>query len=131
MRDEHNARRKSESEPEANAETEQTGDASIVGTPLTTYVAMRGLQGVRAQSLAHAMAVDYWDGELSLGVGASDMEAAISILTLLEQVVGVTIDWPLRQVSWFNYLGDEVETGVRQLTLGNEGRPTCWQPTEH
>ncbi len=112
-------------EPEAIPE--QPDLEPIVATPLTAYVAMRGLQTAGAWQLAHTMAVDSLEGhgaESRNGHAestATPEAATLANLMILEQVIGLAIDWPLRQVTWRNYLGHEAETGVRRITLGDEG----------
>ena len=52
---------------------------------------------------------------------AAGQTAAAVIAMMLENVVGVWVDWPLRQVTWRRSLQDAPEYGVRGLPLGNEG----------
>jgi hypothetical protein len=88
-------------------------------TPLAAYVTMRGAQAAGAFPLAHALAVGaLGDGTLD---GDDSATVALRILTVLEGVVGLSLDWPLHQVTWRNYLGHTAETGVRGLRLGDAG----------
>lgn len=125
VRDEHNSRRKAANGSPVNG-TAAGGPAPddppapLVTTPLATYMALRGLQGAGSWALAHNMAVDALQDE-DLAVDPSPLGAAIRMLMLLEQVVGLSLDWPLRQVTWRNYLGHEAETGIRCVRLGADG----------
>ena len=40
---------------------------------------------------------------------------------ILEDILGIFIDWPLRQVTWRRFLEREQPYGVKNLPLGNEG----------
>lgn len=125
LRDEYNQRRKSDAGALATADGSGNGDDTnlkepMAATPLTTYVALRGLQAAGSCPLAHDIAVSLLSTERSPARGSAS-SSALTILTILEQVVGLAIDWPLRQVSWRNYLGHVAETGVRRVTLGQDG----------
>ena len=90
-------------------------------TPLTTYVALRGLQSSGSWLLAHEIALDTLNGDAAGSANATPSSAALLILMVLEQVIGLSIDWPLRQIAWRNYLGHGAETGVRHVALGQDG----------
>lgn len=119
LRDQHNSRRKIANGNGGHAD-EDPPLPPLLTTPLTTYMALRGLQAAGSWSLAHDMAVDALQDE-EPAADPSPLGAAIRTLMLLEQVVGLSLDWPLRQVTWRNYLGHEAETGLRGVRLGADG----------
>ena len=43
------------------------------------------------------------------------------IAILLEDVIGISVDWPLRRVTWDRYLETDERYGVTNFPLGNEG----------
>ena len=110
--------------------------------PSLTYMVLRGLSLNEQYSLAHKLALTHVDavsqlyettGRLwthyapeDLGPGEPAEEdttgqtAAAVIAMLLENVLGVWVDWPLRQVTWRRHW-DRNHYGVRGLPLGDEG----------
>ncbi|HQF70415.1 MAG TPA: hypothetical protein PLH39_03950 [Promineifilum sp.] len=111
--------------------------------PTLTYMVLRGLGLNEQHVLAHKLALTHLDvvGQLFETTGrlwshyapedlspgdpseedAAGQTAAAIIAMLLENIVGVWVDWPLRQVTWRRHLQGAEEYGVRQLPLGNEG----------
>ncbi len=111
--------------------------------PALTYMVLRGLGLHEQHALAHKLALNHVDavGQLLETTGhlwshyapedlspgdpaeedAAGQTAAAVIAMMLENVVGVRVDWPLRQVTWRRHLQGVEEYGVRQLPLGNEG----------
>ncbi|MBK7216061.1 MAG: hypothetical protein IPH95_03050 [Candidatus Promineofilum sp.] len=110
--------------------------------PALTYMVLRGLGLNEQHGLAHKLALTHIDavsqlyettGHLwshyapeDLGPGepaeedAAGQTAAAFIAMLLENVIGVWVDWPLRQVTWRRHL-ERPHYGVRGLPLGDEG----------
>ena len=43
------------------------------------------------------------------------------ISILLEDVIGISVDWPLRRITWDRWLESETPYGVRNYPLGDEG----------
>jgi hypothetical protein len=122
VRDDHNARRRAANGanggPANGASTNgEPPPEPLQTTPLAAYVAIRGAQATGAFPLAHALAVGaLGDGTLD---GDDPQTVALRVLAVLEGVVGLSLDWPLHQVTWRNYLGHTAETGVRGLRLGD------------
>ena len=110
--------------------------------PSLTYMVLRGLGLNEQYGLAHKLALTHVDAvarlyettgqlwshyapeDLSPGEpaepDAAGQTAAAVIAMLLENVIGVWVDWPLRQVTWRRHLEHTV-FGVRNLPLGDEG----------
>ncbi len=110
--------------------------------PSLTYMVLRGLGLNEQYGLAHKLALTHVDavsqlyettGRLwthyapeDLGPGEPAAEdttgqtAAAVIAMLLENVLGVWVDWPLRQVTWRRHW-ERDQYGVRGLPLGDEG----------
>ena len=121
--------------------------------PTLTYMVLRGLCLNEQHGLAHKLAVTHVDtvsqvfdatGQLWSHYAPEDVSpsepaeadsagqtAAAVIAMLLENVIGVWVDWPLRQVTWRRNLEREQGYGVRGLPLGDEGTLdlTCVGPT--
>lgn len=119
LRDIHNARRKPAGPDEAEAPP-----PPMTTTPFSTYVAQRSLQLVGACHLAHQLAADELEDFASAGrktAELSPVEAALHVGIILEHLLGLSIDWPLRRVTWRNYLGHEEEVGIEGVRLGDEG----------
>jgi len=111
--------------------------------PALTNMVLRGLRLNEQHGLAHKLAVIHVDAvsrlfdatghlwthyapeDLSPGEPAetdnAGQTAAATIAMVLESVIGVWVDWPLRQVTWRRYLEREQGYGVRGLPLGDEG----------
>jgi hypothetical protein len=111
--------------------------------PSLTYMAVRGLGMNGQHALAHRLAhnhvnavaellgttgrlwTHYAPEDLRPGepaeADATGQTAAAAIALLLENVIGVWVDWPLRQVTWRRQMERSEGYGVRGLPLGNEG----------
>ena len=111
--------------------------------PTLTYMVLRGLGLNEQYGLAHKLAVTHVDtvsqvfdatGHLWSHYAPEDVSpgepaepdsagqtAAAVIAMLLENVIGVWVDWPLRQVTWRRHLERAQGYGVQGLPLGNEG----------
>jgi len=111
--------------------------------PALTYMVLRGLEVAQQAPLAHQLAVShvaavqqvyeashcFWQtyapeeaepGEPAAEDLSGRTPAAIIAMTL-EYVLGLTVDWPLRQVTWRRRLDRAATHGVRNLPLGDEG----------
>jgi hypothetical protein len=111
--------------------------------PSLTYMVLRGLQVADQHVLAHKLALSHvdtvtqvhettgclWENYApeDLGPGEPAEEdttgqtAAAVIGMILENVLGLSVDWPLRQVTWRRYLERTEAYGVRNWPLGDEG----------
>ena len=111
--------------------------------PGLTHMVLRGLNVAEQHALAHKLAlihVDavsrvyeqtgrFWENYMPEDLGPGDPSAedpdgqtpAALIAMILESVIGLSIDWPLREVKWRRYLDRAEGYGVRNLPLGNEG----------
>jgi glycogen debranching enzyme len=110
----------------------------------TNYMVLKGLRRASQHRLAHQIAVNhlksvatvfqhtdtFWEnyapedarqGEPAKAdfVGWTGL-SAISIL--IEDVIGISVDWPLRRVSWDRRLGHTEPYGLRNFPLGSDGR---------
>ncbi len=105
-----------------------------------TYMTTRGLQAVGQSRLAHTIARahleqvsavfrrtdTFWANYASLDVSPGDPAQPNSIAQtglapitmLLEQVIGIQVDWPLRRVTWRRHLDLDEPYGVRNYPLG-------------
>ncbi len=111
--------------------------------PSLTYMAMRGLQAADQFATAHKLAINhadlvcrilaetghFWEnyapedptpGEPS-EVDLAGLTAAAIVPMLIEFVLGVWVDWPLKQVTWRRGLEREQAYGIRNLPLGQDG----------
>ena len=111
--------------------------------PAATYMVLKGLQAIGQSRLAQTIAraqLDqvsavfqrtdtFWDCYSALDRASADgaqpdaiaQTALTPIATLLEDVLGITCDWPLRRVIWRRYLETDHPYGVRNYPLGPEG----------
>jgi hypothetical protein len=112
--------------------------------PHLTYMVLRGLQHTNELDLAHALAVNhvdtvsrvyestgrFWENYAPEDLGPGDPSEPDRIgLTgmavaamILENILGMVLDWPLRQVTWHRQLNRDCNFGVRNYPLGHEGR---------
>ena len=110
--------------------------------PGETYAIIRGLRQQGHHALAHDIACNhvsnvadvfvrtdtlwrYYAGDSAApGDGATAgcvaPTALAPIAMLIEDVIGITVDWPQRRVTWDHRLADAV-SGVRGLPLGQNG----------
>jgi len=121
-----------------------TGNAWRGGVwPATNYMVLRGLRNVGQDGLAHTIAVNhltnvwevyqhtdtFWENYAPESASPGDPAradcvgwAGVSpIAILLEDVIGIGVDWPLRRVVWDRRLDTEAVYGVRNYPLGQEG----------
>lgn len=111
--------------------------------PHLTYMVQRGLNVAEHFPLAHKLALNhvdmvsrvhassgkFWENYLPEDLGPAEpvtedvvgLTSAAIILMVLEFVLGLSVDWPLRQIVWRRCLPQEQVYGVRNLPLGNEG----------
>jgi glycogen debranching enzyme len=111
--------------------------------PSLTYMVIRGLAVVDQYALAHQLAVShvdavcrvyqrddrFWASYAPEEPGPAEpaeedqtgQTAAAIIGMILGNVLGLSIDWPLRQVTWRRGLARTAVYGVRNMPLGNEG----------
>lgn len=111
--------------------------------PALTYMVVRGLYVAGQPSLAHKLAVSHveavtqvygdtarlWENyapeDMTPGEPAAEdltgQSAAGIVALVLEGVLGLSMDWPLRQVRWRRDLARAEGYGVRNLALGREG----------
>lgn len=109
----------------------------------TNYMVLKGLRQAGQDRLAHQIALnhlenvstvfqhtdtfweDYAPEEAKPGEPAkSDFvgwTGVTAISILLEDVIGVSVDWPLRQIIWDRRLEEEGTYGVRNYPLGRKG----------
>jgi hypothetical protein len=108
-----------------------------------TYMVLRGLQIAEQPALASKLAVNhveavcrvfeqtgsFWNNYAPEEIGPGDpavvdrsgQTPAALIAMVLEDILGLSVDWPLRQVTWRRFLDRTEGYGVRNLPLGNEG----------
>ena len=111
--------------------------------PATNYMVLKGLRTIEQDLLAHEIGVKHlqqvtavyqrtdtlWenyapestdpgDPAQPNAVGAS---ALTPINVLLEDVIGLSVDWPLRRVTWDRRLATDQPYGVRHYPLGEDG----------
>lgn len=111
--------------------------------PSLTYMVLRGLNTADQHGLAHKLALNhvdmvgqvydstekFWENYLPEKLGpaepliedVSGITPSAIIPMILENVLGLTVDWPLRQVVWRRNLERQQQYGVVNLPLGNEG----------
>src|SRR5690606_5396089 len=111
--------------------------------PPTNYMVLKGLRLRGQRKLAHQIARNHlenvsavfqhtdtlWEnyapehqapGEPSKP-GFVGWTGLTPIAILLEDVIGISVDWPLRRVTWDRYLETDERYGVTNFPLGNEG----------
>lgn len=111
--------------------------------PNLTYMVLRGLHNRHQTELAHKLAANhiemicrvheatglFWDNYApeSLEPGephAEDLTGltpAALINMILENILGLSLDWPLRKVTFYRHLERTRPYGIRNYPLGNEG----------
>lgn len=111
--------------------------------PAANFMVQRGLRHIGQDSLAHAIAANHaqhvwevyqhtdtlWEyyapEQVEPGEGARPDFVGCSglsvIAALLEDVIGLSVDWPLRRVTWDRRLDTMAEYGVRNYPLGDDG----------
>ena len=109
----------------------------------TNYMVLKGLRNIGQPALAHEIAINhitnvanvyqrtdtFWEyyrpESTKPGKKAKPDFVGITGLTpiaiLLEDIIGVSVDWPQRRVLWDRRLDTPNEYGVRNYPLGSEG----------
>jgi glycogen debranching enzyme len=109
----------------------------------TNFMVLKGLRSVGQNTLAHAIACNHLQNvtavfehtdtlwEYYAPVGNKAGESALpnyvgwagltSVAMLIEDVIGLWVDWPLRQVVWHRYLDTDRHYGVQNYPLGTDG----------
>ncbi|MFQ5436694.1 MAG: trehalase family glycosidase, partial [Anaerolineae bacterium] len=111
--------------------------------PSANYVVLKGLRVINQYKTAHAIAVNhvakvcdvfrhtdtFWQyyAPESIAPGKEAADNAISaggltaVSMLLEDVIGINVDWPQRRVTWDRWLASAGLYGVRHYPLGDAG----------
>ncbi len=127
-----------------NAETGNAWRGAVWSA--ANYMVLKGLREIGQYGLAHEIAVNHV-GNVCEAYQHTDTfwenyapEAAVPgsparsdfvgwtgltpIAILLEDVIGISVDWPLRRVVWDRRLQTDGRYGVRQYPLGSQGTAT-------
>lgn len=134
--------------PSQSADSEgynpDTGNSFRGGVwPPLTYLVTRGLMNVGHSRLAHRIAINhlenmwevyqhtdtFWENyapEKAAPGAPSEKDfvgpSGISPITmLLENIIGIYADWPLRRVTWHRHLDTKADYGVRNYPFGPDG----------
>ena len=122
-----------------------TGNAWRGGVwPSANFMALRGLRNVGQDVLAHAIAINhlenvwetyqhsdtFWENYAPEQAAPGDParpdfvgpSGLAPIAILLEDVIGLSVDWPLRRVVWDRRLDTDAAYGVTNYPLGQEGK---------
>lgn len=108
----------------------------------TNFVVLKGLRSAGQHALAHEIAANhleyvcrvfqrtdtFWENYSAETVAPGDpakpdfvgSSGLSPISILLEDVIGITVEWPLRRVTWDRRLPTEAPYGVRNYPLGPE-----------
>ncbi|MEZ4645763.1 MAG: trehalase family glycosidase [Chloroflexota bacterium] len=111
--------------------------------PPMTFMVLKGLRTVGQHKLAHEIALNhvqnvcdvyvhtdtFWENYAPETAAPGDparpnyvgMTGVTPIAILLEDVIGLHVDWPLRRVSWDRRLETDGEYGVRNYPIGPDG----------
>jgi hypothetical protein len=111
--------------------------------PCMNFMVLRGLRKVKRDGLAHKIAVNHLENVAKVYAQTGSIwenyapETAVSgnpavkdavgmagltpISILLEDVIGLSVDWPQRRVYWDRRLESEAAYGVKNYPLGSEG----------
>ena len=111
--------------------------------PSTNYMVLKGLHKHGQHHLAHEIALNHlenvwqvyqrtdtlWDNYAPESANPGEdahpdfvgWTGLSAIAMLLEDVIGLSTDWPLRQVRWNRYLVTAQPYGVRNYPLGSDG----------
>ncbi len=112
----------------------------------TNYMVLKGLRAAGQDVLAHEIAINhvsnvcevylhtdtFWENYAPETAGPGDparpdfvgWTGLTPISILLEDVIGISVDWPLRRVVWDRRLDTDMVYGVRNYPLGGEGTMT-------
>lgn len=134
--------------PSLSADSEgynaRTGNGYRGGVwPSLTYMVLRGLGVADQYLLAHKLAANhleqivrtyeqtgcFWRSYAPEAIGPGEpgqadetgLTASVIVPMILENILGIAVDWPLRQVTWRRHLERAQGYGVRNLPLGSEG----------
>lgn len=110
----------------------------------TNFMVLKGLRAAGQAALAHEIATNHLQNvtavfehtdtlwEYYAPVAAKAGEPAMpnsvgwtgltSIAMLIEDVIGLWVDWPLRQVVWHRHLDSNQHYGVQNYPLGRDGK---------
>lgn len=110
------------------------------------YMVLKGLRGVGQDLLAHQIGLNhlgnvcetylhtdtFWENYAPETAAAGDparenfvgWTGLTAIAILFEDVIGISVDWPLRRVVWDRRLEESGCYGVRHYPLGKEGQMT-------
>lgn len=111
--------------------------------PDLTYMVMRGLRNTQQHELAHALATNHiemiyrvrnetgllWENyapeDLQPGEPKAEDQSGLTAMAiigmLLEDVLGLSLDWPLRKVTFHRHLERNEGYGIQNYPLGDEG----------
>ncbi|MCA9999749.1 MAG: hypothetical protein KDE56_28495, partial [Anaerolineales bacterium] len=111
--------------------------------PSTNYMVLKGLHKHNQHQLAHEIALNHlenvwqvyqrtdtlWDNYAPESANPGEdahpdfvgWPGLSAIAMLLEDVIGLSTDWPLRQVRWERHLATPQPYGVRNYPLGSDG----------
>lgn len=111
--------------------------------PCLNFMVLRGLRGIRQHQLAHDIAINHltnvaevyaqtgalWENYAPETAAPGDpaakdpvgMAGLSPISILLEDVIGLLVDWPQRRVFWDRRLSCEASYGVENYPLGAKG----------
>ena len=114
--------------------------------PSSNYMVLKGLRTAGQHTLAHEIAVNhvqnvcetylhtdtFWENYAPETAAPGDpakpdfvgRTGLTPIAILFEDVIGLSVDWPLRRVSWDRRLDTDGRYGVRNYPLGSEGTAT-------
>lgn len=112
--------------------------------PATNFMVLRGLRQTGNDALAHEIALNhvhnvsevylrtdtFWENYAPEKIAAGDparpdfvgTAGLVPISILFEDVIGLSVDWPQRQVTWDRRLESTGYWGVRSYPLGPDGR---------
>jgi hypothetical protein len=104
---------------------------------------LKGLASIGQNALAHAIACNHlqnvvsvfqhtdslWENYAPQKITAGDPARANAvgwtglapIAMLIEDVLGLSVDWPLRQVTWYRHLDTDRHYGIQNYPLGPDG----------
>jgi len=125
--------------------SDETGEGWHGGVwPATNFMLLKGLRTVGKSALAHQIAMnhlsnvwqifrrtdtfwEYYEPERPVPGDSAHPDSIVGtgvtpIAMLLEDVIGLSADWPQRQVVWDRHLSGDGQWGVRNYPLGTQGR---------
>lgn len=112
--------------------------------PASNYMVLKGLRNIDQNQLAHEIGHKhlkhvwemyqhtdtFWDYYAPEAIAPGEGAQADNLLTaglsavamLIEDVIGLNVDWPLRRVTWARCLDSADYWGIRNYPLGPDGR---------